>query len=316
VTVPPGGVTLQGLANLINDTDDIAVRAAVLAAAPNQYRLVLTSASTGEDGAFTITHALTGGSGVAFTDTDNDGISGDDAADNAVAATNARALVNNLQVESSSNNLEDVIPGASLTLLRKDAAETHQVTIATDYTAVETKVKAFITAYNDLMQFMSDQSALAQKGDAKNIARDPILRSLKTALRGAITAEHDLAVSSLGAAGIEFEGVSELALSPTRFREAMDASAGAVVDLFTAAFGAIETALEDYEASDGILAAARAQRTDYSKTLRDRIIDLEERLAARRAALQKEYIAADLAMSRINGQMGALSSLGSHYRLF
>ena len=50
----------------------------------------------GAANAFTITNALTGGTGVTFTDTDHDGMSGDSAADNAVEATDASLLVNNI----------------------------------------------------------------------------------------------------------------------------------------------------------------------------------------------------------------------------
>ena len=59
-------------------------------------------------------HAL-GGSGITFTDTDSDGISGDTDLDNAVNATNARLLLNNIQVESASNSFDEVMPGVSLT---------------------------------------------------------------------------------------------------------------------------------------------------------------------------------------------------------
>jgi flagellar capping protein FliD len=68
-----------------------------------------------------VQNTLSGGSGVAFTDTDGDLTSGDDAADNAVTASDASLLVNNIAVTSSSNNLDSVIPGATITLFKKGA---------------------------------------------------------------------------------------------------------------------------------------------------------------------------------------------------
>jgi hypothetical protein len=56
--------------------------------------------------------------------------------------------------------------------------------------------------------------------------------------------------------------------------------------------------------------------SDQVSAIARRSADLEERLAVRRAALQKEYIAADMAMSQLNSQLGSLSSLGGQYRLF
>jgi hypothetical protein len=50
--------------------------------------------------------------------------------------------------------------------------------------------------------------------------------------------------------------------------------------------------------------------------LNARIDDLTNRLALRRTALQKEYIAADLAMTQLKNDVSSLSSLNGQYRLF
>jgi hypothetical protein len=51
-------------------------------------------------------------------------------------------------------------------------------------------------------------------------------------------------------------------------------------------------------------------------SLSRRLDTMEVQLELRRQSLQKEYIAADLAMSRLNAQSSSLSSLGGQYRLF
>src|SRR5262245_15523006 len=96
-----GSVTLQGLADKINGTSGIGVQSAVIQSAPGAYKLMLSSTSTGAANAFTISNSLTGGTGIAFTDTDNDGVSGDSLADNAINASDAAALVNNIPVTST-----------------------------------------------------------------------------------------------------------------------------------------------------------------------------------------------------------------------
>lgn len=70
--------------------------------APGVFRLVLTGINTGEANAFTVTSNLTGGTGVAF-------------GANAVEAADAELTVNSLPVSSTSNTLENVIPGATVT---------------------------------------------------------------------------------------------------------------------------------------------------------------------------------------------------------
>jgi flagellar capping protein FliD len=74
--------------------------------------------------------------------------------------------------------------------------------------------------------------------------------------------------------------------------------------------------IDTYTSSDGLLSGMNERISDQVSALSRRIADLEERLAVRRAALQKEYIAADMVMSQLNSQMGSLSSLGAQYRLF
>jgi len=52
------------------------------------------------------------------------------------------------------------------------------------------------------------------------------------------------------------------------------------------------------------------------KNLRNRLDALEDQLAIRREALQKQFIASDMLMSQLNSQGSSLSQLGGQYRLF
>src|SRR5262245_10430817 len=111
-------VTLRQLAEAINASD--APVTATVVNAGSQYRLVLTASSSGAANAFTVTNTLSGGLGVTFTDTDQNGVSGDTAADNAVQASNADLSINNIQITSASNVLNEAIPGATITLLKRN----------------------------------------------------------------------------------------------------------------------------------------------------------------------------------------------------
>ena len=112
-------VTLQELADAVNATADIGVTATVVSPSSGSYRLVLTGTDTGAANSFLITNSLTGGSEpLTFIDTDTDGTSGDSTDDNAVQATDAQVVVNNITISSSTNSIESAIPGASLDLLK------------------------------------------------------------------------------------------------------------------------------------------------------------------------------------------------------
>ena len=315
-----GDVTLQGLADAINGTDGIGVQAAVVRTSPTAYRLVLTSAAAGASNAFTITNGLSGGSGVTFTDTDTNGISGDSAADNAVTATDASLLVNNIAVTGTSNVFADVLPGVTITALKKDPAATIHVGVTPDSSALKTKVETFITAYNDAVKFLNDQRTAAGNGTASSIGRDPLLRQLRNSLRNELIGAHGAGVlTRLAEVGVEFSREGTLELDPTVFNEAVETQGDDVRALFagpSGAFQAVESVLDEYAQATGFIPVAKERLKEQIATMNTQIAAMQERLALQRATLQREFTAADEAMSRLKAQQGSLGSIASVFGSF
>jgi len=313
-----GPVTLKQLAQTINDDSAAPVRASVVQAGPASFRLVLTGKNTGAANAFTVQNSLSGGSGVTFTDTDGDLTSGDDAADNAVTASDASLLVNNIAVTSASNNLETVIPGSTITLFKKGTTPV-VVDISEDADALKTKLQTFITSYNDFVKFATDQATAAGKGDAASIGRDPLLRQLRTSLRTTLNKQYATGgpFEYLSQIGVEMSQTGTMQLNEARFAEAMTGGTAEVAKLLagsTATPGALatmSTMLDEYTKSSGILLDARDQLKAAADRLSSQIARMEDRLALRRLALQQEFTAADAAMARLKNQSGSIASLGS-----
>ena len=307
-----GNTTLSGLAQAINATDGLAVTARVSQTAPGEFRLILTSDESGAANAFTIQNGLTGT--VAFTDTDHDGTSGDDAADNAVVAQNASLLINNVEVESTTNTLTAAVEGVTLTLLKADPAATVVVDVGRDDADLVERISTFVTAYNELTAFADGE--LAKKSA---FGRDALMRSVRNELRTALSAVHGSgAFTRLAEAGVGFTRARQLQLDESLLREAISTDPDAVTALFahstTGAFGAVEALVDAYIESDGHVSDARARLTDEVSRLNVRIATMEETLVLRRQTLQREYAAADAAMSRLNAQSGTLSNLGGALR--
>lgn len=308
-----GPTTLTGLAAAINAAEAPAA-ATVLQTAPGTFRLVLTGRATGAANAFTVENALTNAT-LTFADSDNDGIAANSAADNAVTAADAAVLINNIAVTSASNVVSDAIPGVALTLLKQDASKTVTVTIARDDDALATKVETFITAYNAIVTFANEQATAAGKGTTGTLGRDALLRSLRAALRSTLSGAHGTgAFTRLAEAGIGFTRTGELRLDRAVFDAALASDASGIQALFAApgagVFASVETLLRDYTRAGGLVPDARARVSDELSRLGRRIDDMQARLAVRRAALQREYTAADAAMTRLSSQSGALASFG------
>lgn len=310
-----GDTTLEELTDLINDAEDVPVRAAIVRSAPNTYRLVLTATDTGLENAFTIASTLSGGSGLTFTDTDNDGTSGDSALDNAVAAQDAALTVNNIAITSATNVVNEAIPGVSLTLHKLDPAETIRVEVTRDTSAAQSKVKDFVDAYNAVLTFF-DEQRLSQISGKNNVSRDPLIRSLQTSLRAALfDAYGSGALTQLAQIGISSTAAGKLEIDEDVFDTAINAEPDAAQLLFAGtgeagAFGAFTTLIKDYTQSGGLIALTRTRMTDRASELGRQIDAMSVRLEQQRLTLQREYTAADMAMTRLKNQQAQLSTMG------
>lgn len=313
-----GAVTLQGLADAINAKAGIGVTASIVSPAAGSFQLVLTGKDTGTANAFTITNALTGTT-VAFTDTDSDGISGDSAADNAMSAVDADVLINNVAVISSTNTIEDAIPGVTLNLLKKQPASAVTVSVTESTQGTASLVDTFVSAYNGLLTFAQQQNS-----SSSGIGRDPLFRSLRGELRTVLTAEYEAggALGSLGAAGIEFDRTGRLSVNTTLLNEALASNATALRQLFMGdgvnpgVFDTLRGTVDRYTNAGALLSSTQDRLNEQIRSMDNRLATMETRLETRRAALQKEFIAADMLITQLNSQVGSLQSLGNQYSLF
>jgi len=322
VKIPPAGVagsmSVRQLADAINAQTDSPVNAAVVQAAPGQYRLVLTGRSSGSANAFTVTSTLSGGTGLTFTDTDADGTYGDSAADLSVAATDATLTVNNIPITSASNTVDSAIPGATLTLSKKDAAKTVTVQVTQSSDAAKQQLDEFVKAYNDLMSFLDEQNSASVEGKT-TIAHDGMVRSLKAGLRDALQGEYLAAgvdFSRISAVGLEFDRTGRIKLDATKLTTALKTSFSSVRTLMDGAFGVVKTRVDDYAESGGLIQSAKDRLKDQIVKINSRLDTMQLQLDLRRDALQQEFIAADLAMTQLKAQGTSLQGLGNQYRLF
>jgi flagellar hook-associated protein 2 len=310
-----GPVTLQQLAAAINADSNSPASASIIATEPGKYRLVLTSKETGQANAFTISNQLTAGT-IVFADADSNGISGDTASDNAVNATDASLLINNISVTSTSNTLDSAIPGVTLTLQQKDPTKTVVVTVDRDDQNLADRLNTFVSAYNDLVTFADAQATASNNGTVGAIGRDSVLRGLRSSLRDSLLGAHGTAAfTRLAEIGLGFTRTGQLTLDQDKLTAALDSDPAAVQSLFAdstaGAFGSVNSVLDEYTDAGGFLPDAQSRLTDQLSRVGRQIDDMSARLAIRRAALQQEFTAADQAMAQLNSQKTSLSSFSN-----
>lgn len=299
-----GNVTLQGLSDAINATNDIPVTATIVSPSAGTYQLVLTGNKTGVVNAFAIGNGLTGGSGVTF-------------GANAVNATDASVVVNGITVTSDSNTVTDAVAGATLTLYQKAPATTVTATVQQDLAGAKTKIEAFVKAYNDVREFISLEDSKARGGDPRSIAKDGTVRGMQNVLLEKLNTFYNVggAFSYGAAVGIGFSSTGELEFDATLFDEAAKDDLADIQKLFVGSggtdglFTTLKATITEYTESGGIIDTTDDTLQSEVDSIETRMESLTERLVLRRATLQRQYIAYDQALSKLNGQQGFLSSL-------
>jgi flagellar hook-associated protein 2 len=305
-----GGVTLQGLADAINGTTGIGVTASVVQNGAN-FQLALTGNATGAAHSFAITNGLTGGSGVAF------------GATNAQDATDAAGTVNGIAFTSDTNQVTGALPGATLTLSKKDPINTVVLTITGDTGSVKQSLSKFVSAYNDIVKFIDDQQAAAGRQETDNIGRDPLVRNLRSQLSTSLVSGFGVGTFTVASqVGLTLQRNGTLTFSESAFDSAMTRDGASVQALFKGddtnggVFKSLLASVQSYTKSDGLVPNAKARLDEASSRLAGRIDDMNDQLVLKRQALQQEMIAADNAIASLNQMGNSLSSLTSAYRLF
>lgn len=305
ITVDGTNNTLAGIRDAINDADDNPGITATIISTDSGTNLILSSDEVGSANSITTTAV------------DDDGGDGFDLARlnaaennaNSQAAQNAIIYVDNQVVTRSSNSFSDVIDGVTFNLLKSEPGSIETLDIKRDEESVKTKINAFISAYNALVDTTSQLASYnADTGAAGVLLGDSALRGVQSSIRQIMTsAVQGLDFGTLAEIGITTNDENKLTLNTEKLDDALNTAYGSVSKLFTSENGLAEqldTLLQRYVGGEGILDG----RTDGLQTRIDSITDDRERLGRRLESLEARYRAQFTAMDILVGQ---LSSIGN-----
>lgn len=184
VTLADGDTSLNGIAKAINAANG-GVSASIIKADNGDYRLMLSSKTTGTDSDMTVT--VTG-------DDTLKAVIGTDALVKQVPSQNAVINVNGIEIIRQSNTVTDALPGVTLTLKAQSTAdETLSVTRSTDDN--KKAVTDWVTAYNSLQSTIASLTkyeppavgATAQNSSNGVLMGDSTIRGVQSDLRALLT---------------------------------------------------------------------------------------------------------------------------------
>jgi flagellar hook-associated protein 2 len=304
--------TLQTMRDKINGL--AAGVSASLVSDANGVRLSLRSSATGAENAFRITVAdgdgsSSDGSGLSRFGFDPPG--GTTTLGLTYGASNARATVNGIAVESTSNQLTTVVEGLTMNL-RKVTTAPVDLAVSSDRTAVKTAIQSFADAYNALANAITEQTKYDAtskvsgplQGDSAATGLQRQLRTLINTTSGASTV-----FGRLSDVGLELQRNGTLSVNASK----LDSATGQLSEL-KKAFANSDTVTP---ANNGFARryadlATQVLGVDGSLTtrtegLRQRLskngVDqqaLSDRVARYRERLVAQYTAMDANLSKLN----------------
>ncbi len=301
--------TVTGLAALINDAEDNPGVTATLindgdAATP--YRLSLQSHTIGEDGRITFLTQL-----ADMTLNEQQGAGG--------ASLNSQFAVDGINYQRKTNSFSDVLSGVTITLAGDG---TSTITVSNNNASVKDMIKGLVTAYNDAVQEVRTNSSYdAETGEFGSLF-GTTLRDLPNTLSNLMTATYNGdstgTVTTLFDLGLEFNRDGTISLN----EETVDAALADNPDAVSAFFlGDSDRDIQGF--ADMVneqmrtMTSSQGQIDGEKQSAQDRITEIEAKVAAENARLDKKYELMTkqfIELDRYMNQMTSLSNyLGSQF---
>jgi flagellar hook-associated protein 2 len=310
ITIDATNNTLQGLADAINATSGINVKAAIVndGTTPNPYRLVLTSNETGTDADIDYDFSALSLTEDAVLTTAND-------------ATDASVTVNALTVTQSDNDFDGVIPGVEFSIKDEtEVGETVAVTVKQNFSSIISSLKTFISQYNSLATGYASQFKYSSSSKSLGpLGADSALQVSENRIKNLLFSNYnDLGASkyeTLAQIGITIDKDGQLSLDEADLTTALEADAEEVATLFqgTATRDGLADKLYGYldtlvNSANGLFVKKSDIFDDTIENLNDLITDRTNRISQYQARLKARFVALETTMSNLSSMKTSLEN--------
>jgi flagellar hook-associated protein 2 len=312
---------LDNVAAAINTALGAKGSATRLAPTAGTSRLSVSSATSGTGGklAFTDTDGLlarlgiVNGSPTAATDTTG-GYLYEDLGDHEL---DAKLVVDGLTYYRESNTVSDLVTGVTFTL-KATAATAVTAQIQPDADRAVQKVKDFIAKYNDVLDYLGQQTATDPKAGVRGaLVGDPVFfqlgNQLRVKLAGRVASQASGAPDNLGAIGLATDSTGKLTVkNETTLRDAFVNDPAAFAALFNAEDGfatILRTFVDGFAKTTGTIAANQNQINVRINGLKTQIDRLNESLLRKQAALENQLARNQATLTRLAQQSQQISNI-------
>jgi len=303
VTIDSTNSTLAGIRDAINGSADNVGISATLVQTVAGSRLVLSSNTTGAGNGIVVSQA--GGNGGLAQLT----YSAAATANYTQLSPAQDAIVNvaSFESRSSTNTVDGVIDGVTLSLRDQAPGSTLTLTVSHDTGTAMTRVRTFVTEYNALQaQIIKLRGFDPTTKVAGPMIGDAMLNGIESQLRRTMTAPvvgAAEAYNSLASIGIKTKSDGTLSLDETRLQQAVNTNFDAVGALFGSESGiaaTLSTQVEGRLASDGALETRNKNLVKEKLAIDKRQSDTDARMEIVLQRYIKQFSALDTLLSRLS----------------
>ena len=311
-TIAITGGTVASVAQAINDQDlGITARVVDTGASPNAFVISLEATTAGTPSAFTVTSTDTQSNTLGFAQLS--------------AATNAQMTVNGINIERSSNTVDDVIEGATLNLIAPTSG-TATISVTRNNEGIKARIATLVDAYNTAKDKFSDLMTVGGSNQNSGVlSGDGTMRFVAGRVKDLFTGISSTAtdnIAYLNDIGVSFTRYGLLEIDEDRLDAALNDNYTDVVSMLSADtdnqsnFGVADRGLagdaivtiRDLMANDGALLRATASLEARADDYADALADLELRMESLRSRYLAQFTAMETAIDQINSTKDYLTN--------
>lgn len=297
VLIEPGS-TLQDVANQINDAD-AGVKAMVINTKykPDPYRLLVVSETSGKEANITIDEDTT------FLEFKEQ-----------VKGRNLDILFEDVPITDSDNNLDDLVDNVVFNVKRAEPGTRVQVSLNYDIDATMESITNFISGYNELAEFISEQYVIDGNTNKAGIlagdsATRTVMRRVQSSVGGSVNTGGKY--STLGEIGITTDPkTGRLDMNEAKVKQALAEDYESVADLFIQQRGSIGVAARMASAIQGLRDPQGGVLKTKMKTLDSIIRNQDQDIENKERAMKKKEESIKRRFTALESQLSGLKAQG------
>ena len=311
---------LNNIVSAVNNASNIGIRASIVHDTNNTVRLVFTSEQTGAD--YEMSLADVSGS-LLNTIGMNDSVAMSGTSGGYVyntAQLNAIVVIDGITIQSNSNTIDNAVEGVTFTLHKEQSnGDTPvSVNVGVDVAAIRSKIEDFISAYNDVLDFIGNNTSVnTETYERSAFSEDYSILQLRIQLRenmaNPVTGLQNGWPTILSEIGIEPDQSGKLSITDSNTLEEMIQNhLDQVQALFNSSDGystRLQNLLDDMTNGNGIIEGRKDALNSQIRYINLRIESLQQQVDRKMEYYREQFSRLRAAYALFSSQLGYVNTI-------